>query len=368
MATLANLARQGAAYREQKWRELQDITRPGTSGTAAGFREGWGAYGDRPAGALSQMQGGLGLRFGETPNYAQLDQFMGNTPAAQKAVRQDISLRAPSVPGVTPTGMVNQRPGAPSETTEQQDMLAMLAQEFQTAREEANAANEARYGEGKGLLSELGQRNQERVANWGTAASADIDERLQEQLGNNRAMLASRGLLNSTIEPAFAARAARDTAREQQRVSEMRDSRLAQYDTQDTNNLAGWIERRNDVAPSLESLAQLAMQYGASGDGEGMASLQGENDLLRQQLEQRYQPQVQAPVIGFSPYQAAQFQGAVNNAYGGQVIGPQLYNYGSRGSNAWPEQREFDPNNPATKRRRAQEQVPSIGRKTRKFV
>jgi hypothetical protein len=267
-----------------------------------------------------KQPGALNTQYGVTPTPYDVDRYMG-VGGGQRVVPTPEG--AGGYPGGA--GYPAEQGGGPQQPAPMDDLLLQYSTALQAERDKANAANLARYNEALGLQTDLGQRNQERVANWGTAASADIDDRLQEQLGDNMAFLASRGLSNSTIAPAFAARAAKDTAREQQRVSEMRDSRLSEYDTRDTGNRIGIIERREDVAPSLESMARLALEYGRSGDGEGMQALQGEVNSLREQLAQRYQPQVAYQGGGgFSPYAAQQFQNAMNGAFGGGFAFPSM--------------------------------------------
>lgn len=199
---------------------------------------------------------------GRMPNDAEITQFVQSQPAFQQLQnRYEKSQAKANRPAASSSGAetANLRSGSAQPAS-----MALFQQLFganQAALDRANAMNEARYAEGKGELSTLRGRNQDRVGNWGVAAQADIDERLKENLGNSQANLAARGMSNSTIQDAFAARAARDTAREQQRVSEMRDSRLAEYDTNDTNNLVGFIERRNDVGPDYSGLMAQSLQY-----------------------------------------------------------------------------------------------------------
>lgn len=188
-----------------------------------------------------------------------------------------------------------------SGATPGSSLFNQLVESYKSKIDEANAANEKRYAEMHGELTDLRTRNQDRVGNWGIAAQADIDERMQTALGNQRAELAARGLQNSSILPAFEGQVAQRTAREQQRVSEMRDERASEYDTRDTNNLVGAVERREDVAPDYNNLIQLAMKYGESGQGQGMAALQGQIEGLKQQLasggRRRYQPMNQLPMM-----------------------------------------------------------------------
>lgn len=146
-----------------------------------------------------------------------------------------------------------------------QNALQQLAADFQRQQDEANFQNEMRYQQGLGENAYLRQRNQERVKNFGEAAKQDLEERFKQSLGDVSAGLVSRGLGNSTVLSAFEAKNARDKARELQRLSEMVDDRASRYDTADTQNLVGFVERRDDIAPDFNQLAQLAQAYGASG-------------------------------------------------------------------------------------------------------
>jgi hypothetical protein len=196
-------------------------------------------------------------------------------------------------------------------------MFEKVASQWQEGRERARQENLARYDEGKALYTDVGQRNQERVKNWGLAAQDDIDERMKEAVSEAAANAASHGLSNSNVVDAYRVRAARDTAREQQRVSEMRDSRASEYDTRDTGNLAGFIERRNDTSDDIGQLMQLAEKFGQSGDGEGLRKVQNELANLRKSINrprqystgqaQRYGPLGIGPIfLNGNPMQMAQ--------------------------------------------------------------
>jgi hypothetical protein len=161
-------------------------------------------------------------------------------------------------------------------------MFSKMLAANQAKVDEANAANLARYDEGHGEYSALRDRNQERAKNWGVAASRDIDQRMQDALLKSEASLASRGLAGSTIADSFRLQTAKDTALEQQRVSEMRDSRASEYDTRDTGNLVGFVERREDTAPDSNQMMQLAMQYGLA--QQQLANQKANNDAMNAAL------------------------------------------------------------------------------------
>lgn len=253
---------------------------------------------------LKSAFGGVGLTYGVTPNDAQIDAMF-----RQQYGSPAVARRMGGGSGANAASMASSMGASPGT-----ELFAKLVQSFQDKIDEANAANDARYNEALGEATDLRSRNQDRVQNWGVAASQDIDERMKETLSNQRAHLASRGMLNSTIMPSFEGRVARDTAREQQRVSEMRDSRASQYDSSDTERRMGILERREDVAPSYEQLINLATQYGQSGMGQGMDAVRAEIAGLRNQVNnQGYQrmsgPPSYGPLGGVQMIDAQSFYG-----------------------------------------------------------
>ncbi len=241
-----------------------------------------------PQGTNTYKQpGAMNVPYGTTPSLTDvlaLIEKQGGNPYIQSPESQ----RQSQSPGRSVPRAARQQPTGPAEPS----MLEKLAAEFGSKINEANAANIARYDEGKGELSTLRDRNQSRVQNWGTAAAADVQEQMKEALGNLSASLASRGLANSNILPAFQERNARDTARELQRISEMRDTRASQYDTQDTNNLVGFVERRNDIAPDYGQLIGIADKIGQANAlkafQEQMAQQQAQQSAMQQNGSQGY--------------------------------------------------------------------------------
>lgn len=278
------------------------------------------------------QRGGIGFRYGIMPNDNQIDQYV------QQQVEAGMGPPDPgssAMPGPAGTAKTAAQLAAESGATPGSELFQKLISSFQSKIDEANKANIKRYDEGHGELSDLRSRNQGRVQNWGVAATADLDERMQEALGAQKASLASHGLDSSTILPAFQGRVARDTAREAQRISEMRDSRASQYDTNDTNNLVGFVERRNDVAPDYGQLINLATQYGQSGQGQGLDAVKDEIAGLRRDAANRYQPMTQLPFYGPTS-QGPQFVNMFGNAGASPV--PQFGDYGYH----WENQRLRD--------------------------
>lgn len=226
----------------------------------------------------NMQRGGFDFRYGIMPQPAQIDAYI-NSVLGSAGSYAPPQRRGGSGPGVSQTAAQFAAQSGASPGTA---LFEQLVAGFQAKMDEANAANIKRYDEGHRELSDLRLRNQDRVANWGKAAETDTQNRMQETLGNQRTELASRGLQNSSIFPAFEGKIAQRTNEELQRISEMRDARASEYDTRDTNALTGWVERRVDKAPSYDQLVGLAMQYGRSGMGQGIDSVQ---DEVRRQIQ-----------------------------------------------------------------------------------
>lgn len=212
----------------------------------------------------SQVGQGMSFLNGRMPNDAQIRQYVEAQPEYQQAVKR---MEAPgkagggSRGGQVSSGSGEYSPPEPSDTMAlYNDWLAKQQAGF----DEAKAANEARYAEGKGELGGARDYRQNLYQNFGVAAQQDIDERMQEALKSARANAQRRGLTNSNVTDAYALRAARDTAREQQRVRETRDTRLADAYAQDTGNLVGFIERRDDPYPDMNQAMQLGIQLSGS--------------------------------------------------------------------------------------------------------
>lgn len=260
MATQRELADQASRLWDRARSHLIQTLQPG--GRYAAVQGTPSAYNEyRPLAGTGGGQQGLAFQNGQMPSDAAISQFLASQPEYQSLLKQMQKARVAGAGGGKPSS----GPAGSSVQQPASDPLMLFKQLWaatQAAEDQKNAVVEGRYAEGKDELTSLRDRNQERVGNWGYAAQADIDERMKEAVGNATANAAARGMSNSNITDAYRLRAARDTAREQQRVSEARDSRLAEYDTNDTNNIAGWIERRNDVGPDYSNLLAMALQYG----------------------------------------------------------------------------------------------------------
>lgn len=216
----------------------------------------------------AQVDQGLSFKDGRMPTPAEITAFAQQQPEYRRVIAKLKSSGgsgggSSSGGGGASTGATG-GPGAPSQPSAQMQAYNSWLAQQQAGYDEAKAANEARYKEGHGEYTGARDFRQEKYANFGETAQQDIDERMQEALKNARANAAARGLSNSNVTDAYALRAARDTAREQQRVREMRDSRMADAYAQDTGNLVGFIERREDPYPDMNQAMQLGIQLAGS--------------------------------------------------------------------------------------------------------
>lgn len=141
-------------------------------------------------------------------------------------------------------------------TTESPTPIEDLISQFQTQAEEARAANEARYTEGKDIYSQIaGMFGPE--SSYGQSYLQQYDTTKKQALANQLQSLITSGLGNVTTTSNL------ETAYEGQvgvpfrtQLADLMMSKRAEA----LGNLAGFIERREDVAPSPELLANLVTQ------------------------------------------------------------------------------------------------------------
>lgn len=225
-------------------------------------RPNWGAGGavdharTASAGGIPRNASGMGytVQYGKAPREADVDAFikaMGGNPYLKPRQSRKATTASSGAAATAATSTAKSSP---------RDMLMQLAQEYQDKLDEANYANEFRYQQGLGMLGDVAARNQGRVDNWGRVQESLNAERAAESLKAQKAYLASRGLSNSNILPAFQARSDRDLALLQQDVSERRDARASEYDTRDTGAVTNWIQARYDNPPDPAMFTRMAEQ------------------------------------------------------------------------------------------------------------
>lgn len=166
-------------------------------------------------------------------------------------------------------------------------LVQQLADEYKAKTDEANAANEARYQQGLGELSTLRERGMNEIANWGQYEDTTTRKNYDENIQNQLQMLQDRGLGNDTIGVAFQGKNEFDRDLALQGLSERISARNAEADRAYTGDIVNFVEKRNDIAPDMSQLYELAMKYGQSGDGQGFDGGQGQMGGGQQQAPQK---------------------------------------------------------------------------------
>jgi hypothetical protein len=308
------------------------------------YTSGGLARGERP-----MFEGEFNVRAGRDPTDAEVMAYIeatGGDPAAKKI--QQMMERSKSDKS---REALRQRLQGQAGTQQGSSLVDQMLASAKSAVDQANAANDARYGEVKDSNTALYGRVMDKVGDWGGVQSKLNEERAAESLSNQKAYLASRGLANSNVLPAFQTRNDRDLALTQQDLSEKKSAREIAYDIDLTNNANAFIERRNDIAPDLAPYYQIAMEHAKSGAGQapveaatGKAKLKrrggggGIGSPMNALLASRRGAQLQASLGGVYGYGTANQMVSQGNqlaqtaAYGNAPVnyGPSYY------SNAFP--------------------------------
>lgn len=147
----------------------------------------------------------------------------------------------------------------------QSQQVSPLAQSYATNFNNANAANEARYGDIISGLTGLYNRNMGRITSLGDQERADINRRGDQLTSQLTSDAVNRGYGASTVRDSQIRRGEEDR---QRNLSQFRDQEIMRQINTDAslaNPVYGLMERRNDVAPDLGQLAALQQGLGASG-------------------------------------------------------------------------------------------------------
>lgn len=131
---------------------------------------------------------------------------------------------------------------------------------YASAYDKAKAANESRYQDILNQYQASYTRNMANLDQYGAQESADINQRYSELAAQGTQDLTSRGLGNTTVTGTMATGVANQASAEQRRLA----SDIAQQkyiaDTALTNTKLGFMERKTDSYPDLNTYLQLA-QY-----------------------------------------------------------------------------------------------------------
>lgn len=135
---------------------------------------------------------------------------------------------------------------------------------YSSAYDAAKTANEARYQDILNQYQASYTRNMANLNQYGAQESADINQRYSELAAQGTQDLTSRGLGNTTVTGTMATGVANQASAEQRRLASDIAQQKYTADTALTNTKLGFMERRADAYPDLNTYLQLA-NYNANG-------------------------------------------------------------------------------------------------------
>lgn len=138
--------------------------------------------------------------------------------------------------------------------------MATALEEWKKAQEKANAANEKRYNEAKGIYSGIASQYAP-GGQFMSGALANYERQKLRDMSTANQSLVSSGLFNTTIAAGLPSKYEEEVGNPFR--LNLEDIRM-QRESEAKTNLAGLIERREDVAPDPSLFAQL-MQGANSG-------------------------------------------------------------------------------------------------------
>jgi len=136
--------------------------------------------------------------------------------------------------------------------------------DYQSAYDEAKAANESRYQDILNQYQASYTRNMANLDQYGAQQSTDINNRYAEVAAQGTQDLTSRGLGNTTVTGTMATGVANQASAEQRRLASDIAQQKYTADTALTNTKLGFMERKTDAYPDLNTYLQLA-QYSNQG-------------------------------------------------------------------------------------------------------
>lgn len=149
-----------------------------------------------------------------------------------------------------------------------------LANDYQKQLDAAKAANESRYNEGKGLLSDLLASGKSRLADRSNQAQLDIASSAEKAGAEGMADLVDRGFRASTIASNINRDVGRQTREGQLREKDLRIRSDLATEQSLTGNLTQFIENKTDAYPNEALFAQLSQSQGRTGGiGAGMGGI-----------------------------------------------------------------------------------------------
>jgi hypothetical protein len=269
-----------AARRRKQWeatrRQMMSMAGVGVGGRPANYFPDRSSWGPSAAYRVPEPQhpGQMNVRRGAMSNDTEItkytDMIYGTGPTAPLYTAGE-TAPAPTAGRGNPLAeriAANQA----SRQGDKDAYIANVAQQNQRAFDDTQARiEELRVGHSDKRDRALGA-----LDTFGQTQGAFIDERAEEALKTQRALLQQRGLANSSDLPAWMARNARDTSLQKLKLAEDIDDRRVKYDTSLTNEYLGAVERINNRPPDLAQANAIMAKYGASGDGQGYAGADAE--------------------------------------------------------------------------------------------
>lgn len=158
--------------------------------------------------------------------------------------------------------------GAGANSGTGNDRVDQIANWYQQAYDDAKAANLERYGEAKGMRTDLRERALADLNGSGAQEAKDIRQRYKNVDAQGEQDLIARGLGNSTRRGVMKRGVAREETNDMGRLNErLRQQRIG-LDTGLTDEVADLIERRDDTYPDIGQLLDLMRGFGQSGFGQ----------------------------------------------------------------------------------------------------
>ena len=143
------------------------------------------------------------------------------------------------------------------------------ADDYQKAYDEAKAANEARYGEGLGMLQDLYGRSMDRTSQLGEAQRAEAEDMARRRGAVAGGNLVSRGMGNTTLVNTAQQGVNRERDRRMLEIDDAVNRQQLQTDIGLTQGITGWMGDRTDTYPDMGQFAALAGAYGEGGQAYG---------------------------------------------------------------------------------------------------
>lgn len=144
-----------------------------------------------------------------------------------------------------------------------------LADRYQQAMNEANAANEQRYQDILKGYEDLHGRVLGDLSGVGDQEKRDIDRRYDNMGSDVYQRLVNRGFGNSTIPATMQAGVERERSASQSRLASDLARMRANADQNITGQRLGVMERRTDAQPDINQMIALSQGLGRGGYGSG---------------------------------------------------------------------------------------------------